>query len=163
MSNIINLLDTSKIEFKIFQAVKSVASNLNCEAYAIGGYVRDSILGVETNETYPDIDITVKGDYIIFAEHLAKELDIKTIVPFENFKTARLVHEDYQIEIAETRKESYVEDSRKPIVESTTLEEDLLRRDFTINALAIKLNKKDFGKLIDPFNGKQDIIEQVIV
>ena len=74
MSNIINLLDTSKIEFKIFQAVKSVASNLNCEAYAIGGYVRDSILGVETNETYPDIDITVKGDYIIFAEHLAPEI-----------------------------------------------------------------------------------------
>ena len=163
MSNIINLLDTSKIEFKIFQAVKSVASNLNCEAYAIGGYVRDSILGVKTNETYPDIDITVKGDYIIFAEHLAKELDIKTIVPFENFKTARLVHEDYQIEIAETRKESYVEDSRKPIVESTTLEEDLLRRDFTINAIAMSLNEKNFGEIIDPLGGIKDLNKGILI
>ena len=150
MSNIINLLDTSKVEFKVFEAVKNVASSINCEAYAIGGYVRDAILGSKIDEPYPDIDITVKGDYMLFSEHLAKELDIKTIVPFENFKTARLVHEDYQIEIAETRKESYVKDSRKPIVESTTLEEDLLRRDFTINAIAMSLNKENFGEIIDP-------------
>ena len=163
MSNIINLLDTSKIEFKVFQAVKNVASCINCEAYVIGGYVRDSILGSKIDESYPDIDITVKGDYMLFSEQLAKELDIKTIVPFENFKTARLVHENYQIEIAETRKESYIKDSRKPIVESTTLEEDLLRRDFTINAIAMSLNKKNFGQIIDPLGGIKDLNKGILI
>ena len=163
MSNIINLLDTSKVEFKVFEAVKNVASSINCEAYAIGGYVRDAILGSKIDEPYPDIDITVKGDYMLFSEHLAKELDIKTIVPFENFKTARLVHEDYQIEIAETRKESYVKDSRKPIVESTTLEEDLLRRDFTINAIAMSLNQENFGEIIDPLCGIKDLNKGILI
>tara|TARA_Y100001934_G_C12283199_1_gene741006 strand:- start:77 stop:1501 length:1425 start_codon:yes stop_codon:yes gene_type:complete len=163
MSNIINLLDTSKIEFKVFQTVKNVASCINCEAYVIGGYVRDSILGSKIDESYPDIDITVKGDYMLFSEQLAKELDIKTIVPFENFKTARLVHENYQIEIAETRKESYIKDSRKPIVESTTLEEDLLRRDFTINAIAMSLNKKNFGQIIDPLGGIKDLNKGILI
>ena len=163
MSNIINLLDTSKIEFKVFQTVKNVASCINCEAYVIGGYVRDSILGSKIDESYPDIDITVKGDYMLFSEQLAKELDIKTIVPFENFKTARLVHENYQIEIAETRKESYIKDSRKPIVESTTLEEDLLRRDFTINAIAMSLNEKSFGQIIDPLGGIKDLNKGILI
>ena len=163
MSNIINLLDTSKIEFKVFQAVKNVASCINCEAYVIGGYVRDSILGSKIDESYPDIDITVKGDYMLFSEQLAKELNIKTIVPFENFKTARLVHENYQIEIAETRKESYIKDSRKPIVESTTLEEDLLRRDFTVNAIAMSLNKKNFGQIIDPLGGIKDLNKGILI
>ena len=163
MSNIINLLDTSKVEFKVFEAVKNVASSINCEAYAIGGYVRDAILGSKIDEPYPDIDITVKGDYMLFSEHLAKELGIKTIVPFENFKTARLVHEDYQIEIAETRKESYVKDSRKTIVESTTLQEDLLRRDFTINAIAMSLNNESFGKIIDPLGGIKDLNKGLLI
>ena len=163
MSNITNLLDTSKVEFKVFEAVKNVASSINCEAYAIGGYVRDAILGSKINESYPDIDITVKGDYMLFSEYLAKELDIKTIVPFENFKTARLVHEDYQIEIAETRKESYIKDSRKPIVESTTLQEDLLRRDFTINAIAMSLNNESFGKIIDPLGGIKDLNKGLLI
>ena len=163
MSNITNLLDTSKVEFKVFQAVKKTASYLNCEAYAIGGYVRDAILGQKNNDTYPDIDITVKGDYNTFSKHLAKELNINTIVPFENFKTSRLVHDEYQIEIAETRKESYVKDSRKPIVESTTLEEDLLRRDFTINAIAMSLNDKNFGEIIDPLGGIKDLNKGILI
>ena len=100
---------------------------------------------------------------MLFSEYLAKELDIKTIVPFENFKTARLVHEDYQIEIAETRKESYVKDSRKPIVESTTLQEDLLRRDFTINAIAMSLNNESFGKIIDPLGGIKDLNKGLLI
>ena len=163
MSNITNLLDTSKVEFKVFQAVKKTASFLNCEAYAIGGYVRDAILGQKNEDTYPDIDITVKGDYNTFSKHLAKELNINTIVPFENFKTSRLVHDEYQIEIAETRKESYVKDSRKPIVESTTLEEDLLRRDFTINAIAMSLNDKNFGEIIDPLGGIKDLNKGILI
>ena len=163
MSNITNLLDTSKVEFKVFQAVKKTASYLNCEAYAIGGYVRDAILGQKNDDTYPDIDITVKGDYNTFSKHLAKELNIKTIVPFENFKTSRLVHDEYQIEIAETRKESYVKDSRKPIVESTTLEEDLLRRDFTINAIAMSLNEMNFGEIVDPLGGIKDLNKGILI
>jgi len=163
MSNITNLLDTSKVEFKVFQAVKKTASKLNCEAYAIGGYVRDAILGQKKDDTYPDIDITVKGDYNTFSKHLAQELNINTIVPFENFKTSRLVHDEYQIEIAETRKESYVKDSRKPIVESTTLEEDLLRRDFTINAIAMSLNDINFGEIIDPLGGIKDLNKGILI
>ena len=86
-----------------------------------------------------------------------------TLVPFENFKTSRLVHDEYQIEIAETRKESYVKDSRKPIVESTTLEEDLLRRDFTINAIAMSLNDINFGEIIDPLGGIKDLNKGILI
>ena len=163
MSNITNLLDRTKVEFKVFEAAGKVASNLNYEAYAIGGYVRDAILGHCSPEDYTDIDITVRGDFMEFTKHLAKELNIKTIVPFEKFKTARLVDEEYQIEIAETRKESYYKDSRKPVVESTTLEQDLLRRDFTINAIAMSLNKQNFGEIIDPLGGIKDLNKGIII
>jgi len=163
MSNITNLLDRTKVEFKVFEAAGKVASDLNYEAFAIGGYVRDAILGQSSPEKYTDIDITVRGDFMKFTEHLAKELNIKTIVPFEKFKTARLVEDDYQIEIAETRKESYSKDSRKPFVESTTLEEDLLRRDFTINAIAMSLNKQNFGEIIDPLGGIKDLNKGILI
>ena len=164
MSNIINLLDRTKFDFKIFEAAGKVASNLNYEAYVIGGFVRDTILGNHSpKEKYIDIDLTVRGNFMEFAEQLAEELNIKTIVPFEDFKTARLVEEKYQIEIAETRKESYYIDSRKPVVESTTLEEDLLRRDFTINAIAMSLNKEDFGSIIDPLGGIKDLNKGIII
>ena len=163
MSNITNLLDRTKVEFKVFEAASKVASDLNYEVFAIGGYVRDAILGQSSSEKYTDIDITVRGDFMNFTEHLAKELNINTIVPFEKFKTARLVEDDYQIEIAETRKESYSKDSRKPFVESTTLEEDLLRRDFTINAIAMSLNKQNFGEIIDPLGGIKDLNKGIII
>ena len=164
MSNITNLLDREKVEFKVFEAAGEVASNLNYEAYAVGGYVRDAILGHSSpEEEMPDVDITVRGDFMKFSKHLAKELNIKTIVPFENFKTARLVDEQYQVEIAETRKESYYKDSRKPVVESTTLEEDLLRRDFTINAIAMSLNKQNFGEIVDPLGGIKDLNKGIII
>ena len=164
MSNIINLLDRTKFDFKIFEAARKVASNLNYEVYVIGGFVRDTILSNHSpKEKYIDIDLTVRGNFMEFAEQLAEELNIKTIVPFEDFKTARLVEENYQIEIAETRKESYYIDSRKPVVESTTLEEDLLRRDFTINAIAMSLNKEDFGSIIDPLGGIKDLNKGIII
>ena len=163
MSNITNLLNRSKFDFQIFQTAGKVATSLNYQAYLIGGYVRDAILGNPTSEKYTDIDITVKGDFMKFSEKLAQELNINTIVPFEQFKTVRLVTEDYQIEIAETRKESYYEKSRKPDVQSATLEEDLLRRDFTINAIAMSLNEKDFGQIIDPLGGIKDLNKGIII
>ena len=163
MSNITNLLDTSKFDFKIFQAAGEVAELFDYQAYAIGGYVRDAILGNKQLEEYTDIDITVKGDFMKFTESLAKKLNIKTIVPFEKFKTARLVSDEYQIEIAETRTESYYKESRKPVVKSATLEEDLLRRDFTINAIAMSLNKENFGEIIDPLGGIKDLNKGIII
>ena len=160
MSNIINLLDTSKFDFKIFEAGGKVAANLNCKAYLVGGYIRDILINKAPAK---DIDITVCGDFMKYAEALAKELNIETIVPFEQFKTARLIHPDLEIEIAETRTESYYIDSRKPKVESATLEQDLERRDFTINAIAMSLNPDDFGTIIDPLGGIKDLNKGIII
>ena len=95
MGNIINLLDTSKFDFKIFEAAGKVANNLNCKAYLVGGYIRDKLLNKSPAK---DIDITVCGDFMQYAQALAKELNIETIVPFEQFKTARLVHPELEIE-----------------------------------------------------------------
>tara|TARA_Y100001960_G_scaffold44543_1_gene44525 strand:- start:772 stop:2187 length:1416 start_codon:yes stop_codon:yes gene_type:complete len=160
MSNIINLLDTSKFDFKIFETAGKVAGNLNCKAYLVGGYIRDKLINKNPAK---DIDITVCGDVIKYAEALAKELNIETIVPFEQFKTVRLIHPELEIEIAETRKESYYSDSRKPKVESATLEEDLERRDFTINAIAMSLDPDNFGDIIDPLGGIKDLNKGIII
>ena len=160
MSNIINLLDTSKFDFKIFETAGKVAGNLNCKAYLVGGYIRDKLINKNPAK---DIDITVCGDVIKYAEALAKELNIETIVPFEQFKTVRLIHPELEIEIAETRKESYYSDSRKPKVESATLEEDLERRDFTINAIAMSLDPDNFGDIIDPLGGIKDLNKGIMI
>ncbi len=162
MSNITNLLDTSKTDLKIFQSASKVANKLGYKAFIVGGYVRDRLLNkpIEKNN---DIDITVDGNYFKFSQALAKELDIKDIVPFEQFRTAKIMGENIQIEIAQTRKEAYYEQSRKPMVEKATLEDDLSRRDFTINAIAASLNQKDFGTLIDPLGGIKDLNKGLII
>ena len=155
MSNITNLLNTSKTHFRIFKIAGEVANSIDYKAYLVGGYVRDKL--INNNYITKDIDITVNGDFMKYANSLAKKLDIKNIIPFEQFRTAKLIHEEIEIEIAQTRKESYYEKSRKPEVESATLEEDLLRRDFTINAIAVSLNNNDFGDVIDPVGGIKDL------
>ena len=115
MSNITNLLDTSKTDLKIFQSASEVANKLNYKAFLVGGYVRDRLLNksIKNND---DIDITVDGNYLKFAQALAKNLNIKDVVPFEQFRTAKIMGENIQIEIAQTRKEAYYEQSRKTIV-----------------------------------------------
>ena len=165
MSNIINLLNTSKTDLKIFESAGKVASRLNSKAYLVGGYIRDKLLNSNLKEkiSSKDIDITVCGDVTKYSEELAKELNIETIVPFEQFKTVRLIKDELEIEIAETRKESYYTDSRKPEVESATLEEDLERRDFTINAIAMSLNPESFGDIIDPLGGIKDLNKGIII
>ena len=160
MSNIINLLDTSKFDFKIFETAGKVAKDFDYKAYLVGGYIRDKLINKNPAK---DIDIAVCGDVIKYAETLAKELNIETIVPFEQFKTVRLIHPELEIEIAETRKESYYSDSRKPKVESATLEEDLARRDFTINAIAMSLDPENFGDIIDPLGGIKDLNKGIII
>jgi len=143
----------------IFSIISKVAEQNNTSVYVIGGYVRDVYL----NRVSKDIDIVALGSGIEIAEKVAKALGPKVKVSvFKNFGTAMLKYGDYEVEFVGARKESYRSDSRKPIVENGTLEDDQKRRDFTINALAISLNEKDFGKLLDPFQGRVDLNKKII-
>jgi len=129
-------------------------------AYVIGGYVRDALL----NRPSKDVDIVVVGSGIDLARRVAKEIGEKTRVSvFKNFGTAMLRFKGYEIEFVGARKESYRADSRKPIVEEGTLADDQNRRDFTINALAISLQKDTYGELIDPFGGLKDLENKIIL
>ncbi|MGE5447306.1 MAG: CCA tRNA nucleotidyltransferase [Bacteroidales bacterium] len=143
----------------IFSIISALADELNQETYVIGGFVRDLIL----NRPSPDIDVVTIGSGIQLAEMVAKKLGPSIHVSvFKNFGTAMLKYQNLEIEFVGARKESYHENSRKPVVEDGTLEEDQNRRDFTINALAICLNSNRYGELIDPFGGIQDIKDKII-
>jgi poly(A) polymerase len=127
--------------------------------YVIGGWVRDLFLKRESK----DIDIVVAGSGIEMAEAMHEALGLKRkLQVFKNFGTAMLHYQDWQVEFVGARKESYRHGSRKPIVEDGSLEDDLKRRDFTINAMAISLNKEDFGTLIDPFGGQKDLVKKLV-
>lgn len=141
----------------IFKVLTNVAEQTNIEAYVIGGFVRDLFL----NRPSKDIDVVILGNGIEFAEKVGQQLKTKVAV-FKSFGTAMLKYKDLEIEFVGARKESYRSDSRKPIVENGTLEDDQLRRDFTINALAISLNPQNYGSLIDPFNGLGDLKNKLI-
>ncbi|WP_026915494.1 CCA tRNA nucleotidyltransferase [Christiangramia portivictoriae] len=148
------------LHHKIFSVISRAADELEVEAYVIGGFVRDHIL--ERGEP-KDIDIVAVGSGIELARKVSDLLPHKPKVQvFQNFGTAMLRANDMEIEFVGARKESYRKDSRKPIVENGTLEDDQNRRDFTINALALKLNENGFGDLLDPFNGYQDLQDKVI-
>ncbi len=146
-------------ELLILNKIATAAGKMQVSCFLIGGFVRDSIIGRNTK----DIDIVCIGDGIALAHKVAEEF---TPVPgvnyFKNFGTAQIKVQDIDIEFVGARKESYTYDSRKPKVESGTLEDDQDRRDFTINALAISLNKENFGELIDPCNGVHDITKKII-
>jgi poly(A) polymerase len=140
------------LQHPVFKVLANIAKKHNIEAYVIGGYVRDIFL----QRASKDIDIVVLGNGIEFAELVAVQLKAKVAV-FKNFGTAMLKLQDLEIEFVGARKESYRADSRKPIVENGTISDDQLRRDFTINALAISLNEENYGALIDPFEGVNDL------
>src|SRR6201992_1662611 len=141
----------------VFKIISQTAGESNLQAYAIGGFVRDIFL----KRPSKDIDIVVLGNGIDFAEAVAKKLKVKAAI-FKNFGTAQLKYNDLEIEFVGARKESYRSDSRKPIVEDGTLEDDQKRRDFTINALAIALHPDSYGELLDPFNGLADMEQKLI-
>ncbi|MCX7986011.1 MAG: CCA tRNA nucleotidyltransferase [Bacteroidales bacterium] len=144
---------------RIFQVISKVAAEENRKAYVIGGFVRDTLLGKKCK----DIDVVVLGNGPDFARRVAAELKIKKgITVYENFGTAMIRWRNYEIEFVGARKESYQPHSRKPLVEEGSLKDDQLRRDFTINAMAFSLNPEDFGLLIDPFNGIQDLHDRII-
>ena len=161
MENIRYLLDKSEyksINF-ILKTASTLSKNENLEIYVIGGFVRDLIMG----NPIDDIDIMIVGDGISFAKKLAKKLDIKKIISFEKFGTAIIPNKDIQIEVATARKEVYNNNSRKPSkVIYTNLKGDLMRRDFTINAMAMDISKSKFGDFTDPFNGISDIENKII-
>jgi putative nucleotidyltransferase with HDIG domain len=141
----------------IFKKLSELAEESKTEIYVIGGFVRDLFL----NRPSKDIDILVIGNGIKFAEAAGKLLHSKVSV-FKNFGTAMLKHGDLEIEFVGARKESYRSESRKPIVENGTLEDDQKRRDFTINAMALGLNVSNFGNLLDPFDGIKDLENKLI-
>lgn len=143
----------------IFHHISSAADSINLECYVVGGYVRDLFL----ERTSPDIDIVVVGSGIKVANALCKSLGPKArISVFRNFGTAQVKYKGMEIEFVGARKESYSHNSRKPIVEDGTLEDDQNRRDFTINALAVCLNAPRFGQLVDPFDGLADLEDGII-
>jgi putative nucleotidyltransferase with HDIG domain len=143
------------------EAVKNIgriADKYNLEAYLVGGYVRDLLLGKRTT----DIDIMVIGDAVEFAQKAASVLNAKLEAVYKKFGTALLRYGDDKIEFASARRESYRRDSRKPQVEFSGLKDDLSRRDFTINALAVSINSKNYGETIDYFNGISDLNNKII-
>jgi putative nucleotidyltransferase with HDIG domain len=149
----------SHLQLPIFTLTGRQADALGIEAYVVGGWVRDLIM----NRPSKDIDFVCVGSGIALARAVAAALgpDVQVHV-YKNFGTAQVVWGDYQLEFVGARKESYRSDSRKPLVEDGTLEDDQWRRDFTINAMALRLNTSGFGDLIDPFNGMEDIRKKVI-
>ena len=145
------------LDHKIFSIVSETAAELGVRAFVIGGYVRDCFLGRPSK----DIDIVVEGSGIALAEAVGAKVHSNVSV-FRNFGTAMLRYHGIEVEFVGARKESYRRDSRKPIVEDGTLEDDQLRRDFTINAMAFSLQKEDFGALVDPFGGIRDLASGII-
>ncbi len=149
------------LDNSVLIVISRVLTRENVSGYLIGGYVRDCILS--RNFTDRDLGILIIGNGIDMAYKVADELSIKKgVTIYKRFGTAMLRHEGYDIEFVGARKESYRKDSRKPTVENGSLEDDQNRRDFTINTLAISLNRERYGELIDPFNGLQDIHDKLI-
>jgi putative nucleotidyltransferase with HDIG domain len=151
------------LDQEIFHQISRVADQMDVECYVVGGYVRDIFLERPSN----DIDVVVVGSGIAVAEQLKHQLGKKAhLSVFRNFGTAQVKFRqkgrEYEIEFVGARRESYSHDSRKPIVEDGTLEDDQNRRDFTINAMAICLNSQRFGELVDPFNGIADLEDGII-
>jgi putative nucleotidyltransferase with HDIG domain len=144
---------------QVFRKIAAAAEKIGTPAFIVGGFVRDKLIGRSTR----DADIVCLGDGITLAHEVSKHFEPVPLVSFfKTFGTAHIRVSDWEIEFVGARKESYSHHSRNPEIAPGTIEDDQLRRDFTINALAISLNKKDFGTLIDPFNGVKDLERKVI-
>ena len=161
MTNVKELLKSNKHSsvVSILEAAGRLGKSEGLEVYVVGGFVRDLIMGNPLN----DIDLMTVGEGIPFARKLADELGVKNIVPFKKFGTAMIPNKEIQIEMATARSEKYEDDSRKPSeVVYTDLKGDLLRRDFTINAMAMDIRPENFGNITDPFGGIADIEKKTL-
>jgi putative nucleotidyltransferase with HDIG domain len=147
-----------KLQHPVFKVISSIISEQGLEAYVIGGFVRDLLLGRPSK----DIDIVVVGNGMELAKAAGEKLRVKKVAYFKNFGTAQFVYKDLEVEFVGARKESYQRDSRKPVVEDGTLSDDQKRRDFTINALALDLRKETFGNIVDPFDGLEDLEKGIL-
>ena len=145
-------------KYSFLESAKNVAENLNLPVYIVGGFVRDLFL----NRSRVDIDFLIVGDGDLFAREFAGELGVKNVVTFKTFGTSHFEYENLDFEFVAARNESYQRDSRKPRVTAGSFEDDINRRDFTINTLAISVNKKDFGELFDTIGGLKDINNKII-
>ena len=150
---------TQNKNFKIFKIISKVAQENNQTVYIVGGYVRDLLM---QRKAPTDIDFVTEQSGIELAKAVGKELGDLKVSVFKTYGTAMIKYHDLDLEFVGARKESYSEDSRKPAVETGTLEDDQKRRDFTVNALAISLNAENFGELIDPFNGREDMLNKIL-
>lgn len=154
----INLAQNKNL--KLFKIISEAAERNNQSVYIVGGYVRDLLM---KRKASTDIDFVTEQSGIELAQNVAKDIDPKLKVSvFKTYGTAMIKYKDLELEFVGARKESYTENSRKPEVEGGTLEDDQKRRDFTINAMAISLNKDNFGELIDPFNGIEDLEKEIL-
>ncbi len=153
----INLLQNKN--YKLFKTISEVASQNNQTVYIVGGFVRDLLMG---RKVPTDIDFVTEQNGITLAQEVGKKLGDLKVTIFKTYGTAMIKYKDLDLEFVGARKESYTEDSRKPSVESGTLEDDQKRRDFTVNALAISLNSENFGELIDPFGGREDMLNKLL-
>jgi poly(A) polymerase len=149
---------SSYLTSPVFKTISDTAASLGTDAYVIGGFVRDIFL----NRISKDIDIVTSGDGIELAEKTARALGVRKVTIFRNFGTAMFMLKDLQLEFVGARKESYIKESRKPTVSPGTISDDQLRRDFTINTLALDLGPVHFGDIIDPFNGLSDLSDGII-
>lgn len=145
--------------FKLFKIISKVAQEKNQTVYIVGGYVRDLLM---QRKAPTDIDFVTEQSGIELAKAVGKELGDLKVSVFKTYGTAMIKYKDLDLEFVGARKESYSENSRKPAVETGTLEDDQKRRDFTVNALAISLNEENFGELIDPFNGREDMQNKIL-
>ena len=150
---------TQNKNFKLFKIISKVAQENNQTVYIVGGYVRDLLM---QRKAPTDIDFVTEQNGIELAKAVGKELGDLKVSVFKTYGTAMIKYQDLDLEFVGARKESYSEDSRKPAVETGTLEDDQKRRDFTVNALAISLNAENFGELIDPFNGREDMQNKIL-
>lgn len=151
---------TQNKNLKLFKIISEAAERNNQSVYIVGGYVRDLLM---KRKASTDIDFVTEQSGIELAQNVAQDIDPKLKVSvFKTYGTAMIKYKDLELEFVGARKESYTENSRKPEVEGGTLEDDQKRRDFTINAMAISLNKDNFGELIDPFNGVEDLEKEIL-
>lgn len=161
MTLIKDIINQNKRLAKISKVISELSDETQINAFLVGGCVRDLMLNPLAESI--DVDIMVEGDGIDFAEKLARKINVPKIVPFKKFATAKIPFKEYEIEVASARLEKYDESSRSPSeVVMSNIEDDLLRRDFTINAMALSLNKENFGEFFDPFNGMEDLSNKIL-